>query len=376
VPKGVFSVLSILIVIFGVQEAEPLAQLTPLCVYSRSESIFQDLKLSGSYNYVNDPDKNRPANNVGNLTLSFDHFSDAPSLGFLVDANAKADLKQNKLAYEAKGRVNVRSYWGKSDAFGNGEIEVGTIPTAQGVINLGVKARAGLGYGRFRDVTPYSKALRIQTQLIEMKSLNQPLPAKILQLLSDLIARVGEFVDTALLVQKLAEILEHTESLVKKPLGAIELLRIEEILKEGDNKRCGWDVNAGVSYQLVDTGGQPRELFLHTEFNYALAPAPRSQFTSKIGIDAQLDFLEEHVLIAEANYSYRFSDRMDSQVKYKFQSNKVRKSASFETQSIFIGANFQAQANLNLTVQLYLTHNTGFEEWAQQLTVTWNYDFF
>ncbi len=353
------------------------AQVSPLCVYSRSESTAQDLKLTGSFNYVNDPDKNKPADTVGNLELNFDHFADAPSLGFLVDANAKADLKKNILSYEAKGRANMRSYLGNSDAFGNWELGAGTKPGPQSVINFEVKARIGLGYGRFRDVTPYSKALRIQTRLIEMRSLSRPLAPESLQTLSDLIARQGEFADTAALVQGIAEVIEKTDQLKKKPLGAIELLRIEEILLEkGDSKRCGWDVSMGVSYPLVDTGRQTRELSLHTEFNYALAPAPRSQFTSQIGMDAQLDFLEEHVLIAEAKYMYRFSDRIDSQVSYNFQSTKIRTSVPFETQSITLGVNFQFQANLNLTAKLYLTHNTGFEEWAQRLTVTWNYDFF
>lgn len=364
----VFSVLS---------PIELRAQVSPLCVYSRSESTAQDLKLTGSFNYVNDPDKNKPADTVGNIELNFDHFSDAPSLGFLIDANAKADLKKNKLSYEAKGRANMRSYWGNSDAFGNWELGTGTKPGPQEVINFEVKARVGLGYGRFRDVTPYSKALRIQTRLIEMRSLTKPLLPDALQALSDLIARQGELPDTAALVQSIAEIIETTKQLQKTPLGAIELLRIEEILLEkGDSKRCGWDVSVGVSYPLLDTARQTRELSLHTEFNYALAPAPRSQFTSQIGMDAQLDFLDEHVLMAEAKYLYRFSDKVDSQISYNFQSAKIRTSAPFETQNITLGINFQFEANLNLTAKLYLTHNTGFEEWAQRLTVTWNYDFF
>lgn len=349
-------------------------QLVPLCVYTTTQSTFQDLTLSGNYNYSKDQFKNRPALNSGSATLSFKHVSDAPSLGFLIDGSAKLSLENNVPTYEVNSRANMRSYWDQSDLFSDWGLEGETVPTAQG-INWGARALVGLGYGRFKDVTPYSKALKIQTQLIEMKSLPKPLSPETIQSLTKLIVKRGEFPDVPTLVQKLAEVVEQSDPMQKK-LGALELLRIEEIITGKDNKLCGWDVSVGAGYELLDPSGGPRDFFLHTSFNYALAPAPRSQFVSKVSFDSQLDFFDEHLLGAEANYSYRFSDRIDALVKYKFQSNKLRKSSAFETQSIFVGVTFQVQANLNFQVQLYLTHNSGYEEWAQQLIVTASYDFF
>jgi hypothetical protein len=374
VPKFLGLLIVVLCVILSANAA--LAQISPLCVYTSAESTFQDMTLSGNYNYFNDQSTKGRVDSSGNLTLSFERITDAPSLGFLIDGNAKLSLDQEALSYEVKSKANMRSYWGGSDLFGNGEVETGTVPTAEGV-NWGAKARLGVGYGRFRDVTSYSKALRIQTRLIEMKNLLAPLSPEGLYELTGRITQRHEYSDMAALVQQIAELLEQVGKLQRKPLGAVELLRIEEILADkSDNKLCGWDVRVGVGYQLLGPSGQSQNLFLHTEFQYALAPAPRSQFISSIEFDSQLDFMEEHTLSAKANYTYRWGEQIDSNVAYKFQRNKLKKSSPFEMQSLAIRMNFQFQANLNLAIQLHLNHSTGYEEWAQQLLVTMNYDLF
>lgn len=345
----------------------------PLCGYTPPRSEFRDLKLSANYRYYNDQfTDNRDNVNSGSLRASFSRLLDAPAFGLSQQANLKLDLTKDALSYQADGAMSLRAYVEKTNFFGFVGAE------AQGAttfLSPGLRVSAGLGYGRFKDVTALSKALKIQERLLGLKALSAPLPAAVLFELADTIGRRVEFPDIASLVQSLEEIIEASGFVPQGQLGAVALLRIEEILNEtADEKLCGWELRFGMGYELLDSQGGSRDWLTLASFEYALAPAPRSQFKSTLRFSSSL--AQDYVLIAQANYAFRISESIDAQASYNFVRTQLKDRTTLDIQSIDLRLTFQVQANLNLAVQLEFTLASDFEEWTQGLTITANYDLF
>lgn len=367
-----------ILTIFALGSAEiVLAQprIGPLCGYTPPRSEFRDLKLSANYRYYNDQFRdNRDNVNSGSLRASFSRLLDAPAFGLSQQANLKLDLTRDTLSYQADGAMNVRAYLEQTNFFGFVGAE------AQGAttfISPGLRVSAGLGYGRFKDVTALSKALKIQERLLGLKALAAPLPAAVLFELADTIGRRVEFPDLASLVQRLEEIIEASGFVSQGQLGAVALLRIEEIVNEtADEKLCGWELRFGMGYELLDSQGGSRDWLTLASFEYALAPAPRSQFKSSLRFSSSLALLEDYVLIAQANYAFRISESIDAQASYNFVRTQLKTRTPLDIQSIDLRLTFQVQANLNLAIQLEFTLASDFEEWTQGLTITANYDLF
>jgi hypothetical protein len=366
-------ILSVLI--FGSELVWAQPRIGPLCGYTPPRSEFRDLKLSANYRYYNDQFKDDRDNvNSGSLRASFARFLDAPSFGLSQQANLKLDMTKEAFNYQAEGSVNWRAYVEQTNFFGFAGME------SQGATvfkNPGVRASAGVGYGRFKDVTALSKALKIQERLVGLKALSAPLPADALFELADTIGRRLEFSDVASLVQRLEEVIEASGFVPQGQLGAIALLRIEEIVNEtADEKLCGWELRLGGGYELLDPQGGNRDWLTLASFEYALAPAPRSQFKSSFRFSSSLALLEDYVLVAQASYSFRISETIDTQTSYNFVRTKPNMRSPLDIQSIDLRLTFQVQANLNLALQLEFTLASDFEEWTQGLTITANYDLF
>lgn len=372
--KKLFAILTILTVL-GTESVLAQPRIGPLCGYTPPRSEFRDFKLSANYRYYNDQfTDNRDNVNSGSLRASFSRLLDAPAFGLSQQANLKLDLTRETFSYQADGAMNLRAYLEQTNFFGFVGAE------AQGAttfISPGLRVSAGLGYGRFKDVTALSKALKIQERLLGLKALSAPLPATVIFELADTIGRRGEFSDLASLVQRLEEIIEATGFVPQEQLGAVALLRIEEIVTEtADEKLCGWELRVGLGYELLDPQGGARDWLTLASFEYALAPAPRSQFKSSLRFSSSLALLEDYVLIAQANYTFRISETIDSQASYTFVRTQIKNRTPLDIQSIDLRVTFQVQANLNLAVQLEFTRASDFEEWTQGLTITANYDLF
>lgn len=348
----------------------------PLCGYTPPISEFQDLKISGNYRYYNDPfTDNRSNDSSGSLRASFSRFFDAPTYGVSQQAMVRLDLDRGSVVYQADAALNLRGYLPETNFFGFTGLE------AQGTSALpmpALKVSAGGGYGRFKDVTPLAKALKIQERLRELKAITSALPSTVIFDIADTIGRRREFPDLAALVQRLEEIIERSGVVSpEQQLGAVALLRIEEILNEtADEKLCGWEVRLGVGYELLDPKDNTRELLALASFDYALAPAPRSQFSSKLQISSAFPFFEDYVLLAKIHYLFRLTERIDTQVTYSFIRTKPRALEALDLQGFDLRVTFQAQANLNFALQLEISWANDFEEWSQRLTLTLNYDLF
>ncbi|MCS7198454.1 MAG: hypothetical protein NZ930_07250 [Candidatus Bipolaricaulota bacterium] len=372
--KKLFAIL-IALIVCGTEGVFAQPRLGPLCGYTPPRSEFRDLKLSANYRYYNDQfADNRDNVNSGSVRASFSRVLDAPTFGLSQQATLKLDLTKDAFTYQADGTLNLRAYIAQTNFFGFIGAETQGATT---FVSPGLRVSAGLGYGRFKDVTALSKALKIQERLLGLKAISAPLPATVIFELADTIGRRAEFPDLASLVQRLEEIIEATGFVPHGQLGAVALLRIEEIINEtADEKLCGWELRLGLGYELLAPQGETRDWLTLASFEYALAPAPRSQFKSSLRFGSSLGLLEDYVLIAQAHYSFRITETIDAQATYNFVRTQFKARSPLDIQSIDLRLTFQVQANLNLAVQLEFTLASDFEEWTQGLTITANYDLF
>lgn len=348
----------------------------PLCGYTPPFSEFQDLKISGNYRYYNDPfADNRSNDSSGNLRAVYARFFDAPTFGISQQATVRLDLNRGVFNYQVDAALNLRGYLPQTNFFGFTGVE-GRSAAALPVPSL--KVSLGGGYGRFKDVTPLSKALKIQERLLGLKVIAGSLPPAVVFEIADAIGRRREFPEISSLVQRIEEIIEASGFGPQgQQLGAVALLRIEEILNEtADEKLCGWEVRLGLGYELLDPQDSTRDLLALASFDYALAPAPRSQFSSNLRLSSAFPIFDDYVLLAKINYIFRFTERIDTQATYSFIRTKPKAHAALDLQWLDLRVTFQVQANLNFALQLELSWANDFEEWAQSLTLTLNYDLF
>jgi hypothetical protein len=377
--KKISGVTIAIVLLFSLWAAPPIwAQrgIGPLCGYTPPISEFQDLKISGNYRYYNDPfADNRSNDSSGSLRASFSRIFDAPTYGVSQQAMVRVDLNRGIFNYQADAALNLRGYLPETNFFGFTGVE-GQSTSALPMPSL--KISAGGGLGRFKDVTPLAKALKIQERLLDLKAIADALPPTVIFEIADTIGRRREFPDLAALVQRLEEIIEVSGFVLQdQHLGAAALLRMEEILNEtADEKLCGWEVRLGVGYELLDPKDDRRELLALASFDYALAPAPRSQFSSKLQLSSAFPLFDDYVLLAKINYLFRFTERIDTQITYSFIRTKPRALEALDLQGLDLRVTFQVQANLNFALQLEMSWANDFEEWSQRLTLTFNYDFF
>jgi hypothetical protein len=344
-----------------------------ICDYLPPESRYASLDISLGYRFFDDQFADDRYNvNTGDLGVDFTSLFDSVSYGYNLGVDAKASYTKDGITYGAIGSGNYQMYLAEGDLFGFGGI---TLRASTLYKAIGVNVVSGSGYGRFRDVTPLAKTMKIEDMLLDMGSLTQPLPDETLQAVAVEIGRRIEYPDIKELVKKVAEIIEATGLVVEAKLGAVELLRIEEIILQiGDSRLCGWDVRGGLGYEVVDPWHGERDFITFAAFNYALPPNPWSQFLVKLDFSSSFEIFDNYSLSGLATYTHRLSPDTDLNLSYSFLRNKPPEQQPLDSHTFNVGV--VLGGDINLAAGLSLKLETGYDEWAKELRITVNYTVF
>lgn len=350
-----------------------------VCDYSPPESKYTALSLGFNYRYFEDATSDEGDINIGNLNFRYDNLFNSPSYGYNLSARSTVTYNQGTqtpgLSYEADTKANYKMYLTEGDLFAFGGVKM---VAASEYTNLGINVTTGSGYGRFRDVTPLGKAMRINEMLIQKEIITETLPDDILTQIAQQIGRKVEYEDVKTLVSEIAKIIEGTNLVKEEALGSIEVLRIREIVEETtDRKLCGWDVKGGLGYEILNPRGPKRDFLLNASFNYALAYDPYSQFRVNSDFTSSFDVFNKYSLTSLIEYTYRVTRTISTDVVYSYSQRKSPDSQEV-TISHNISANLtiQLEENLNMSVNLSGARKTNYEEWEKGLSVSMNYDLF
>jgi len=272
-----------------------------LCDFHSPVTYLSNMRLSFGYRYYDDAATAGIDVNSGRITLDYDQLSDSPDFGFTMLGSAELAIDNFvPTGWLGNGAGTFRYYLLEATplfAFGGLEASLATSQPQPGVDVV-----VGAGYGRFTDVTPLAKAIRIGEELMDLRTFIDPLSDETLMNIASVIGREIEYDALKDLVADVEALIEAATS---AELDARALLTIEEvILAVGDNRKCGWAVQGGIGYELVDPFGGSRTIVMSISADAAYASGPRDQLLFHASFTGPFEILSENTLTATATYEY------------------------------------------------------------------------
>ncbi len=376
-------------------QAQPLS----VCDYTPAQSLFLDVNMAGNIRAINNPGDGDP---IFNGTGKVDLFSllDIPIFGFTGEASLDLDLidsSRNNLNISP----NFKYFLGDSNDFflffGGPNVQGVSFDLSTFLDDLNVSAPSGWGYGRFRDVTPFAKAIEIQNRLSRLGKLEQPFTPEVLERIAQLIDDVRPDTPLSQLVNELQGVIEtaingpevrsngqvgpdqETSSNDEEPirLGAVSLLAIEKILQDSaSSKFCGWEVSAGIE---VQPGLENLfNLFLFS-FKYAVAPASRSQLL----VDTRLSFSSNifskqrgtFFMDAQMTYNYRVTDSINAQGRYVFLRSSEQGNTPIDIQALSLLFQMNLNSSVGIAIDTNWSKASGTPGWSRSINIDLNVGF-
>jgi hypothetical protein len=360
-----------------------------LCDYQTPEADIQDMRFSFNYRHFDDAVAEEDDVSSGRLAVAYDRFLNTDTLGFTVTGKTEITLQNFTPANGlGQGSLTLRSYTFEEMPlfFVFGGLE-GSFATGEEKPNL--ELRAGFGYGRFSDVTPLAKALKIQRELLREGKIKDVLPDEVLLAIADQISQRGEFTSMEELTSAIQRLIEDqavtvvdpitivmigTEfntwqalvsdiaNMVKDasgtPLDAEMLMIIQEcVLATDDSRNCGWAIQGGIGYDLVT-----QKNLLTASIDAAVAPEPASQILVRTSLSGPLVALEQSVFNFSVSYNYLVNEDLSLFANYTMQA-KPAEELALTTHS----ASLEVALNLgtgDLSLQVALTKEPGAPAWS------------
>jgi len=282
-----------------------------VCSYISPETNLQSLGLSMSYRYYDDWATPGVDASGGRAALDFSRLYDSPDFGYTLTGNAELLLANFFPTSGLGDAAGTFRYYFTQDApaFGFGGVEASV---ATGQPQPAVHISAGLGYGRFSDVTPLAKAFKIETELLKANAIRNPLGDSALMGIAKVIGTV--YASTK---DQVADVVNQIQVASGVALDPRLVLKVEDlVLATGDERFCGWAVQAGVGYQLVDPYNQPQGFLVTASADAAFVPNPDGQVLFHAGLSGPLNILDQNTLRVRASYDYVLSETSSLRATY------------------------------------------------------------
>jgi hypothetical protein len=338
-------------------------QALAICDFVFPQSQFATLSLSGNYEQYNDRYRNDRLNRMnGSLALSGLAWQEGPEWSYSLSGAARLYLTSAAISwdYTLDSHGQLRRYLNEN-LFVFGGADARGVPSPQGPMEgLTVDALAGLGWGRYRDVTPLEKSFRISALL------GQTLPAEQLQELAQLIGRQREL--------GLEGVMKEIEASLGIQLNVSTVLALQEILMMPPWRYCGWDVSASVGYSLISPTGEPNAV-LKAETNWALPLDAATQITANARWRAPFPFAQLWTLDGAVRWQRLLTTTTDLAVTYRYRHVLEKRSRS-KTHTLFAHLRVQLLGGVRVALQGEASTGTGYEEPEWRFDLSFTYDLF
>jgi len=346
-----------------------LGQAISICDYVPPVNRFAALTISGDYRYFNDRYFDNLENvELGHLTLQGLAWAEGP--GWSYSVGGAASLKASPLGVTLDPTLDsegsLRRYVDDELFIFGGADTVG-LPAQAG---LTVNLLGGAGWGRFKDVTPLAKALRVVDVLLELGVLAEAPPQETYLSLAEAIGKEPEI--------GLSGVLKEIETVIGAELGMEAVLALEEVLVAELTRFCGWEVRAAVGYELIDPVG-PREALLAVGADYALALGPRAEILAGADLRAPFPQVGAYSFQASLIYQRLLSPTADLNTVYRYIRVRDAGGVVEESHALDLTLGLQIRVDLNAFIKGHLGWGTpgfGFEEAEWGIDLGFEYDLF
>jgi hypothetical protein len=337
-----------------------------ICDYKSPETSLTNAGLSFSYRYYDNATTEGTDVNSGRVAADYSQLYDSPSYGFTMSGSAELALDAFMPAgWLGQGAVTFRYYpFSASLLFGFGGLQASM---ATGQPRPGLEALAGVGLGRFSDVTPLAKAMIISRQLVHMGAIAKPLSDNALMSIGSVIGRAIEYETVKALVADLEFLIEADAGVT---LDARALLTVEEvILMAGIDRRCGWALQLGIGYELLDPFGNPQNVVVSGSADAAFAFGPDDQLMLRATYSGPFDIMNENTLVASLSYEYALTEDSTLNANYLLQRVKPAGLTANVNHAAGLSIGFSVGA-ADVLLQLSLTRGAGDPGWSTDLSVS------
>ena len=393
--KGMFSGLSwgiLIIAISALVTSNVSAQKISVTDYQVPVSAADRLFIDFSMNHA--ATGSTTTTSTGSIGSIYKRFYDSLPFGYSIDivGSSLVDRNIEKRAYTTDYHVDgdarakkylMQNHESLKDFFGSVRVN----SNMRKEYNQPASAvTVGLGYGRFIEATALAKAVRIEAFLIRERELKDHLPkARILEI-SKIINREREYEDRygetyeKEWYDDMEAIMRESGLLKEDALGAIGILRIEEVLEREHiaDRFYGWDVTLGSKFDITTplTGEGHSPVNLDVSASYARPITWRWQISERISINTPFDGLGTAFSSSlSSDISYELSNRVDLRLRHLIRLEKPDVENAEASHSFGLSFLYYIENNVNLVATQQMEKSPE-EDITTNFTIALNYRVF
>lgn len=246
----------------------------------------------------------------------------------------------------------------------------------------------GLGVGRFVNVTPLAKAVRIEDFLLREGLLYDDLPAQTMIGFGQIIQRESEFESmygSAYKVywyEEMAESIKESGMLKGERLDAIGILRMDEVLfrQKVHDRFYGWDATLGTKIELLTSSEEIKRQKPAADITirYSRPLSWHTQWNEGLSVNSPMDdkFIKAYNLTLHSDFTYEMTNRIDFALNHLFLIEKSdQHSDAMFTNSLRISFVFFIENSVNFVTSMELGKPSE-AELASSFAVALNYRVF
>jgi len=334
-----------------------------LCEYRSPRTDLSSLVLSFAYQYHNDPNgiENYDVNS-GLFGTEYVRLVDRPEFGYDLEFQNELYISTVDISSTSTMAVgNYKRYFSSERA--DFAFAGATARSSSSFDAVGLSFNLGLGRGRFTDVTPMAKAVRINDRLVRNGSLKASLhPADQLVIARD-IGSIASYPSVADLLDAVVDVIEASNLTRSGGLDALDISEILRLIEEkGVRRYCGWDLKFGLGYALLDPARAGDSLLMTGAFNYAFTRSPEAQLLIQGSLSAPVDFTERNRIDVAVVYDFLVAEFLNLSTEYKF-SRETWPAKATDIHRLSVDLLVTPVDTASVVIGVELEHRTGFVEW-------------
>ena len=363
--------------------AQPAHALSP-CDFAPAESDFLQFNIKGDFQWFDDSfsDERDSIPPTGTLEANFTRLLDKSGFGYRFDGSGHAqgtlDGFQEFQLWGAGGFKRFvdgdRFILGAADL--NAALDIPSNIGESIELPVDIEITAGGGVGRFKDVTPLSKAIRLQNSFLDTGVLLGPFTDEKLQEIAQILSK--QDLTLADRIEQLEQIIEETGMAAGGELGARALLELERVIESQTEARlCGWEAQASVGLDIKDLPPSEISETFVLNWNLALVPDPVTQVTAGVRFNTGLGLLNEYAVRVSASMARRLSDKLRTRASYTITREPAKPQIGFiDRHHLTMTFFLQITKQMSLTLNGEFIHETGYEERSRRISAQLSYDIF